>query len=136
MTTTNGETATDAAATNGYDKKTVNSYAARLDSIDEELETERGKYMKRCRELRDDIGEVLDEAKAKGIPKKAFKAVRKASKYQRKAERARDDLEPDEQDSFDALAIALGTDFGSFGLGKATLEGHAAKNEAVNSLGR
>lgn len=121
---------------NGYDPKTVNSFAARLDNLDTELESERGKYMKRCRELRDDIGAVLDEAKAKGIPKKSFKAVRKAANHQRKAERARDDLEPDEQDSFDAIAIALGADFASFGLGKARLDRAAAKNEAVSSLSR
>jgi hypothetical protein len=132
---TKGETASE-PGTNGYDKKTVYSYGARLDALDEELESERGKYMKRCRELREEIGSVLDEAKAKGIPKKSFKAVRKAARYQRKAERARDDLEPDEQDSFDAIAIALGADFASFGLGKATLDGHAAKNQTVDSLSR
>lgn len=134
--TKDSETASDTAGTNGYDKKTVNSFAARLDSIDEELESERGKYMKRCRDLRDDAATVLDEAKAKGIPKKSFKAVRKANKHMRKAKAARDDLEPDEADSFDAIAIALGEDFASFGLGKARLDRAAAKNEAVSSLSR
>jgi uncharacterized protein (UPF0335 family) len=124
---------THPAKGNGYDPKTVNSFAARLDGLDAELESERGKYMKRCHELRDDISDILDEAKDKGIPKKAFKAVRKAAKYERKATRAREDLEPDHQDSFDLIKQALG-EFADTALGKATLSRATKENTTANAM--
>lgn len=94
--------------TNGVDQEKVKSFVSRIDNLNDEIASEQGSYMKRCRELKDDIKDILEEAKSAGIPPKVLKAVLKARDLERKAEQARDDLDNEDQDIFDNIADALG----------------------------
>lgn len=106
---------------NGYNPDELKAFIGQLESFERDIESEKGSYMKRCREFRDGQAEVYAEAKNKGISKKALKAhfdlrrleARKAALYGK--------LGDDDADSFDMMADALG-DFAMLPLGAAALE--------------
>jgi uncharacterized protein (UPF0335 family) len=106
--------------TNGYDEEQIKLFMERIDACFDELATLTGEHMNRCKGPRKRIVEIVDEAKAAGINKKAMKAKIKARDYERKMAKLREDLEADEQDSFDRISEALG-DYGTTPLGEATL---------------
>ena len=60
---------------NTFDASVVKSLVGRIDGYFDDLESERGSYMRRCRSIRESIGAVYDEAKARGIPKKELRAL-------------------------------------------------------------
>jgi len=97
-----------AATGNGFDSTVATSYVKQLEAEHQKLETERGKYMKRCRSIRDDIGSLMDDAKNKGIPKKILKDAVKHRAMRRKLESIREDMEPEQQDQFDLFQFAIG----------------------------
>lgn len=123
------ETTTDAATPkpghNGFDPGKLKSYMERIDRLNEEIASSKAANAKRCRELKDDIEDVLDEAKSNGIPKKEMKAHLKRQDYLRKADAAREKLEPDEQDTLDQIEHALGK-FIDTPLGQAAVSGAPA----------
>lgn len=121
---------TTPGTTNGFDSQKTKSYVDRIENIEAEIASERGKFMARCKELRKDISDVLDEAKSDGIPKKALRAVIKTRAIQAKIENIREDLEGEDQDNYDLIRHAIG-DLADLPLGKAALERAAA---AVDSL--
>jgi len=110
-------------ASNGYDETKARNYFGRVETLLDELATERGEFMKRCKVLRDHIDEIVTEARDDlGVPKKAFRAVVREHELKRKLDAVRDDLDDSEiQDAFDLLKIALG-DFGELPLGAAALQ--------------
>ncbi len=83
-------------------------FVLRIESINQTLEEEKGEYMARCKVMREDIKEVLDEAKESGLAKKAVKSVVAARDLERRAEAARAALDPEQQDEHDQLRLALG----------------------------
>jgi uncharacterized protein (UPF0335 family) len=115
------EAATPKPGHNGFDPALLKGYVERIDNLKDEMASAKGSYMKTARECRDAINDVLTEAKDKGIPKKELKAVLKARDYTRKADAAREDLEGDAQDTFDAIAHALGL-FADTPLGQAAMQ--------------
>lgn len=109
-------------AGNGYDEEKARNYFAKVEGHLDELATERGEFMRRCKVIRDRISEVVTEARDDlGVPKKAFKAVVKEHELRRKLDAVRDDLDDSELiDAFDLLKAALG-DFADLPLGAAAL---------------
>lgn len=109
-----------AKLSNGYDPDLVKSYTDRIFNLDDEIATEKSKYMNAVKNIREDINSVFQEAKKDGLPLKAMKSVVKSIKLERKVAKARDDLDPEIQDEFDLLKVALG-DYASTPLGGAAL---------------
>ena len=108
-----------AAAGNGYDPEIVQHLVGRIDSLHDDLATERGEYMQRCRQIRGEIKDVLQAAKDEdGIPKKALKFLVKKRQMLAKIEDIEAGLEPEDGTAFQSLELALG-DYGSTGLGQA-----------------
>lgn len=105
---------------NGFDPSTVNSFVARIENRHDELLKERSTYMLACKGIRGEIAEILDEAKDKGIPKRALKSVIKARELEVKAARVREELEAEDQESHDLIRQALG-DLADLPLGQAVL---------------
>jgi Arc/MetJ-type ribon-helix-helix transcriptional regulator len=99
----------------------VQSAVGGIEQAHRDLLAERGAYMQRCRVIRDAITAIYEEAKDKGIGKKALRAKVKNRSHLRKAEEARLALEADEQNEFDNLTEMLG-DFANTPLGKAALQ--------------
>lgn len=106
---------------NGFDPEVVKSYCDRVENLLEDMESERGAFMAKCKSIREDISLVVTEAKDQhGIPKKEFRAVIKARELEAKADRIRDELEADAQQTFDQIRHALG-DLADTPLGGAAL---------------
>jgi uncharacterized protein (UPF0335 family) len=124
---------------NGYDPQTVKGLISRIEECEAEILREHMTYMGKVKELREDIGEILEEGKSKGIPRKALKLVIKTRKKQAELEAIREDLEGDEQDSYDLLRHALG-DLADTELGQQAMARQAEKqkeaSDALDKIGR
>ena len=93
----------------------------------DKIASEQGKYMQRCAKIRSDIAAVYDQAKDHGITKKVLRAKVKHFNLLKKAEKAREDLELDEQNEFDLLSQKLGG-LADLPLGKAALDRASGAN--------
>lgn len=102
----------------------------RLDDIEERIASERGKFMKVCRDLREDISGIFTEAKSRGVSVKALKAVRKARAMYVKAAAMMDELETDDLETAEQIADALGP-FAELPLGRSAVERAAAPGDAA-----
>lgn len=109
------------AGHNGFDPEKAQSFVSRVENLNQDMETLKAEHMAKCKAVREDIKDVLEEAKGEGIPKGALKAVIKVRELERKAERARDDLDSDVQGDFDNLRLALG-DLAETELGQAAMD--------------
>lgn len=109
---------------NGFDPAIVNSFVTRIENLYSDIATEKSEFMSRCKVIHGDVKEVLTEAKNAGIPKKSLKSLIKQRDLQNKIEDVRNDLEGDDQDSFDQLCLALGA-FAETGLGAAAMSATA-----------
>jgi F0F1-type ATP synthase membrane subunit b/b' len=114
---------------NGIEADLVQPFCDRIENLMDQLATEKGEYMQRCKSIREDITLVLTEAKDAGIPKKAFKAVIKTRELEQKLEAIRDDLEAEQQETYDQIRHALG-DLADTPLGGATLSKAADRPSA------
>lgn len=83
-------------------------YVERIENVHKSLASLKGTYMADCKGYREDIAEILEEAKSAGIPKRAIKAVVKARDLDRKAKEAREDLDIADRGTFDNIVLALG----------------------------
>lgn len=111
-----------AQKTNSYDSQAVREYVSRIERLLEDIASERGSFMARCRTIRDDIKTVIQEAKDQhGVPKKELKAVVRTRELEAKADAIRDELEQESQETFDMIREALG-DLADLPLGNAALD--------------
>lgn len=110
---------------NGFDPDKVLNFVERIENLHQDLAVKKGEFMSECRLIHDDVKEVLKEAKNAGIPKKSLKAVVKKRQLTRDIDDLRDDLEGEDQDSYDQLLSALG-DFRNTDLGGAAADRAAA----------
>lgn len=118
------------APSNGYNAEKVKNYVERIEALHADIASIMGAALNECKQVHGDIKIVLDEAKdSDGIPKKALRKVIKARSLERKAAEVRDDLDGDDQDSFDLIRHALG-DLGDTPLGAAALERAGLKTGA------
>jgi F0F1-type ATP synthase membrane subunit b/b' len=83
-----------------------------------DLATERGKYMQKCKKIRESMSDEYDSAAKRGISKKLLKKIVKERELDRKIEALTADLEEDERSEMDMLMEKLG-DFANTPLGKA-----------------
>jgi uncharacterized protein (UPF0335 family) len=127
------------APSNGYPKTKVKDFVKRVETLEADIEDAHMKYMSKVGKIKADISDVLDEAKAAGLPRKELKKVLQTRKKEKQIEKLRDDLESDEQDRFDLLRLALG-DLEDTELGKAALDRQAAlrkeQEENLAKLGK
>lgn len=106
---------------NGYDGEKIKAYVEKIEAYFAEMESSKGAHMKRCREIRDSIDVVYEEAKALGIPKKALRTHVKLRQLEAKKEQLVEKLGDDEVDEFQAMSEALG-EFAATPLGMAALQ--------------
>jgi len=113
---------TTAHGRNGFDPDLVAGFVNRIETLHDDLLSEKSDYMHRAKAIRNDVTSVYDEAKDAGLAKKALKAVIKARDLEARAKAARDDLEDDLSDTFDNIRLALG-DLADLPLGQAAEDG-------------
>ena len=109
------------AGTNGFDPDKVKSFVGRIEHLNGDMQTLKAEHMSKCKAVREDIKEVIAEAKDAGIPASALKALIKVREFERKAEAQRDNLDNEIQGDFDNLRLALG-DLAETELGQAALD--------------
>ena len=84
-------------------------FLKRIERLLDDLESERGTYMSRCKPLHEDIREVYAEAKDHGVAVKALKGLVKWRELEKKQAGIATDFEDiDEKATFDQLVEALG----------------------------
>lgn len=117
------------AGHNGFDPAVLNSLAERIESIEADIESDKGASMQRWKAMKEDIADIVEEGKARGIPPKPFKKALKARKLNRQIEALRTDLaDMVDQESYDQIRFALG-DLADLPLGEAALKGKEPNSE-------
>ena len=107
-------------ATNTPSEDDVQAAVKNIEQCYTELATERGKYMVKCRRIREDMGTDYDKAADKGISKKLLKKIIKERELERRIAGLTDGLEDDEKSEHQMLMEKLG-EFANTPLGKAAL---------------
>lgn len=107
--------------TNQIDPDLAIAYVSRIEHLNDNLETKRSAYIANCKVVREDIKEVLAEAKGDGIPIKALKATVKDHQLDRKKIKLAASLDIDDGVAFEQIKEALG-EYGSTPLGKAAID--------------
>ena len=113
--------AASAKPTNGFDRDQLKSYISRVENIKDEIASETGSFMSSIKAMREDIKDILTEAKDKGIPVKALKAELKLRDLDREKTKVVSGLEQDDAETLDQIRAALG-DFSSLPLGDAVMK--------------
>jgi hypothetical protein len=113
---------------NAVDPELVRDKFKRVQKIQDQMASEQGAFMAAQKNHRSDISEILDEAKAIGVPRKVFKAKLKQIKAGVDFDHAADNLDEDERSLLDVVSEALG-DFGDSPLGRAAKEAAAAEDD-------
>lgn len=116
---------------NGFSKEMIEDFVNRMLDRHEALAALASEHMLKCKDVRADMKDILDEAKDAGISKKALKGVVGKILLQRKAEAIREELEGEHQDDFDKIEQSLGI-LGETALGKWALAA-AARNGSVGA---
>ena len=96
-------------------------YVERIEALNDNLEAIKEAHAETCKDVREEITDVLNGAKAKGFSKATIKAIVKARALDEKARQARENLDLSDRDTFDSIRHSLG-DLAELPLGKAVLE--------------
>lgn len=119
--------------TNAPDAEDVQAAVKNIELHFEELASERGVYMQKCKRIREKMATEYEAAGNRGISKKLLKTIIKEREFERKIEALTIELEPDERSEREMLVEKLG-DFGQLPLGKAAIDkAGEAKLHAVGS---
>jgi len=102
------------------------AYLARIETLLADIDSERGTYMARCKELREDISGIYVEAKDNGVPVKALKGIVKHRQLQKKQDAIAAGFDIDEAAAYETLVEMLG----ELGAAAAKRAGHDPKPEA------
>jgi uncharacterized protein (UPF0335 family) len=96
------------------------SFVDKSEELEKEALREKMTYMERCRRIREQQKDLLDDAKGQGLPKNVVKAVVKARDLERKIEALQEELEDDAAQIFKDIREALG-DYADLPLGAAAV---------------
>jgi hypothetical protein len=119
---------------NGYDPVQLEGFLTEIDAADDKLAELKSNYMHKCKGPRADIAGVLEAAKESGVPMRAFKALVKNRRLNRRIEANTAGLEPDDAAEYDKLCSDLG-DFIDLPLGRAAADRvRPNREQALDSL--
>lgn len=97
------------------------SFVDKFEDLEKQIDALKIEHMNKVRKIRGQQGELLDDAKSQGVPKKVVKAIADARKFERKAKERLDDLEDDDKSFAVDIRKALG-DFSDLPLGAAAVD--------------
>jgi uncharacterized protein (UPF0335 family) len=90
-------------------------------------------HLERCRKIRQEQKELLDDAKSQGVAKQVVRNVVKARELERKAKALEEDLEDDNREMFIDIRKALG-DFADSPLGAAAVDREGQQDERTAGI--
>jgi uncharacterized protein (UPF0335 family) len=93
-----------ANTSNDFDPHIVNALLRKIDGFDVDLVSERSSYMSKCRNIRESMKAVYDEAKAHGVPQKELRTLVKIRHKEREAAKLYNELETEQQENLAMLA--------------------------------
>jgi predicted ATP-dependent protease len=108
-----------------FTEEVIESYEA----LDEKCEQIMMEAVRKCKKPREEQRDLLDQAGARGMSKRALKAHLKERALDRKKEAIREKMEPDDQDMLDLLKQHLGV-LGDTPLGQHALKAAEAQGSA------
>lgn len=111
---------------NGYDPAILEKFVDRIENLIDNIASERGTSMKRCKVIHNDIKEVYKEARAAGVTKKSLAQVIVTRELRRKLDDAQNTLEGEDQESYEQMLSALGM-LSDLPLGQAAAREHPGK---------
>ncbi len=103
---------------NGFDPKQAKLWQGEYEKRQEKLLAEKSKYMLICKDIRDDMKDVLDRAKECGIPKLVIKTTAKIHELQKRLDDLENGGEAEDVETLEQFRHALG-DLADLPLGKA-----------------
>ena len=106
---------------NGYDADELGRFIDAIDREHDELDRLKSDYMIACKGPRGRIREVMKSVKEASIPLVPFREALTQHLFERKSVKRIEDMEPDDQASFEMIMSALGADFAETPLGQSAL---------------
>lgn len=94
-------------AGNALEPKKLRSYIEKIERVHGELETMHAEYMADCKEKREDIRQIIKDAKDDGIMTKPLKAQIKKREMMRKINLVTSGLDVDEISQFEQMTLAF-----------------------------
>lgn len=101
------------------------AFLKRIETLKEQAESAKGKYLAECKTRNEDIKIIYTEAKDACVPTKALRGLVKYRELARKQEAIADGLDIDEASTYETLIEALGP----LGEAAAKKAGHSPKSE-------
>lgn len=93
-----------AHTSNQYDPAVVSNLLGKIDGYHGDLDSMKGSYMASCRNVRESIKAVYDEAKAQGVPQKELRVLVKIRMHEKASTKLYHELEHDQQTNLKMLA--------------------------------
>jgi hypothetical protein len=121
-------------ATNSPSEDDVQAAVANIEQCYNDLLSERGIYMQKCKRIRETMAGDYDSASDKGVSKKILKKIIKGREFERKISALTEDLEDDERSEHQMLVEKLG-EFSNTPLGKSALAAAGGNGEAQAQAG-
>jgi len=109
------------------------TFVDQFEELENEIASERGIFMSKCKAIRERQRELLDDAKSQGLPKNVVKAVVRARELEAKASAVLDGLEDDAVQVFKDIREALG-DFADSPLGAAAVKAEGEQDPATAAI--
>ena len=91
-----------------YQPTVITACIKRVEELHGELETERGKFMLKCRRIRERMDTAYEEADTKGVPKREMRAAVRIRMKRKTAETELDKLEPDVREGVQKILREFG----------------------------
>ncbi len=95
-------------------------FLKRIEAVMAAMDSRKGEYMSECKSDRQDIKDIIAEAKAGGLSAKALKGLVRYRELEKKQKALSDGLDIDDVSSFEELVEALG-DYAGTPLGEAAV---------------
>jgi hypothetical protein len=103
------------AGTNAIDPTVAKRWVGDIKAKIDELASERGSYMARCKGIREQIKDMKEAAANAGVPKRGLNHLLKRHVLERKLKEHEDEAEPEVVETADMIDDALGGDKGLAG---------------------
>lgn len=103
-------------------------FLRRIENLNDDIAAKKQACADECKEVREDVKLVLEEAKEAGITPASLKALVKHREMERKQRKLADKLDIDERAAFEHLVEALG----ELGLVAAKAAGHTPEQAAAH----
>src|SRR5262245_46397530 len=122
---------------NGFDTALLEGFLRDIDEADERLASPEGEYMEAWKGPRQDIADVYEAVKERGLPVKSFRTYVKNRRLERQKGSNVQKLDLDQQADYKQMAEALG-ELSELPLGQAALAAHPGAptpaEEALDAL--